>query len=212
MLWCSVDTCPLAFPARSLPRPLSKVKIDVGPCISRVTERGKVDFLHKRNPVFDERCRGRAGAWRAGAVRVLRSQGWTPTSCMQPCMQACLAQLPASLLTSSLVLCGNLGSTPALASACPLPPPPPFSLELLVDGDTAASERTIVTLEIWACHFLRRDKFKARHALAGLRRAAPSAQGPSQAAAWRIVHCLPAGCADVPTLVWPLMQSAPGIH
>ncbi|KAL4458584.1 hypothetical protein ABPG75_013449 [Micractinium tetrahymenae] len=66
------------------------VKIDVGPHISRVTERGKVDFLHKRNPVFDE------------------------------------------------------------------------SLELLVDGDTAASERTVVTLEIWACHFLRRDKFKGR--------------------------------------------------
>lgn len=66
------------------------MKIGVGPRITRVTERGKVDFLHKRNPVFDE------------------------------------------------------------------------SLELLVDGDTAASERTIVTLEIWACHFLRRDRFKGR--------------------------------------------------
>lgn len=34
------------------------------------------------------------------------------------------------------------------------------SLELLVDGETAVAEGTQVVLEIWASHFLRRDKFK----------------------------------------------------
>lgn len=29
-----------------------------------------------------------------------------------------------------------------------------------MDGDTASDEDTLVTLEIWASHFLRRDKFK----------------------------------------------------
>lgn len=40
----------------------SKLKISVGPSILRVTERGKVDFLHKRNPVFDERWGSGVGA------------------------------------------------------------------------------------------------------------------------------------------------------
>lgn len=44
-----LSSCPATLPA------CSKLKISVGPAIQRVTERGKVDFLHKRNPVFDER-------------------------------------------------------------------------------------------------------------------------------------------------------------
>ncbi|PRW33926.1 kinesin K39 [Chlorella sorokiniana] len=67
-----------------------KLKISVGPSIQRVTERGKVDFLHKRNPVFDE------------------------------------------------------------------------SLELVVDGDTAGNPQTLITVEIWSSHFVRKEKYKGK--------------------------------------------------
>lgn len=72
---CQQGVAAQARPLRPAHPSRSKLKISVGPSIQRVTERGKVDFLHKRNPVFDERWE-----WQACCEARWRGELWGPGS------------------------------------------------------------------------------------------------------------------------------------
>ena len=84
----------------------------------------------------------------------------------------------------------------------------------MIDGDTASAEGTLVSLEIWAVHFLRKDKFKASGC------AAAGAAGAAAAGTAGLVPPLPlplplpaavaAATATVVRLCWIRMPYCPG--
>lgn len=115
----------------------------MGPSIQRVTERGKVDFLHKRNPVFDERW----GAWSESHAWIHRAgskfaRGGADSCAVSTGVDVLLGSLVPQLQDG--VACTKWCIDSALLALKTLPGP--CSLELVVDGDTASNQQTMITV------------------------------------------------------------------
>jgi len=128
--------------------PCSKVRISVGENITRVTERGKVDFLHKRNPVFDERwvplwvlaymCQSLSGAVGGTTVPFLGNLAQAhPSGGCPAAVPACSARLHCLLGYTPPVACslsravaewvGKSGRESLCLPSCSACPPTPAS-------------------------------------------------------------------------------------